>query len=296
MVIIKFTKTNFFLFIACFALFEVNAQSVGGIISGTTLVCPNATNTGFLSLIGYTGTIVEWDSTIDGGATWHIMVATFPPYSHSYQNITQTTCYRVIVKDAAFPPDTSTTACITIYPPSVGGTVNGGGEFCDSSESDTMHLSGYTGKVLYWEYSTNNGISWTIVADTTTELIHPNITQNTIYQAIVRNGPSCPTDTSSQAFFVIDPVTVAGIISGSDTVCYGVSDDSLILSGNVGNVLYWLSSTDGGSTWNTLSNTTHAQTYSGLTQTTWYAAVVQSGVCKVDTTSLAEIRVRIPTP
>lgn len=288
---ILFTKIHLFLFILFFAVLKVNAQSVGGITSGATLVCPNMSNNGFLTLNGYVGTILYWESTIDG---FNWIPNSNQTASQYYTSITQTTCYRVIVQDGTFPPDTSTISCITIIPPSVGGTIIGGGEFCTTAPGDTLFLTGYVSKVLYWQYSFDN-ISWTNVADTTDTLIYTNITQNTFYRAIVQNGDTCPTDTSSQAIFIIDPVTVAGTVSAGDTVCYGINNNSLMLSGNIGNVLYWISSTDSGSTWSIVPDTTLILSYSGLTQTTWYAAVVQSGVCDADTSSAAVITVLAPT-
>lgn len=288
-----FTKIYLLLFLMCFTILEANSQSVGGTISGATAVCPNSPNSGFLQLLGYTGTILNWESTTDGGITWNNIGN--PINSYSYSNITQTTCYRVIVKDGAFPPDTSSIACITIIPPSVGGTISGGGIFCDSSGIGTLYLTGDTGNVLYWQYSTDSGATWITVNDTTDTLIFSNITQNTIYWAVVQNGTGCPADTSSQLFFTIDSVTVAGNISGSDTVCYGVNAGTLSLSGNVGTILSWIYSTDNGVSWTVLSNTTSNQNYSGLIQTTLFAAIVQSGTCNIDT-AFSIITVRIPVP
>lgn len=272
----------------------LSAQSVGGTISGGTQICPNSPNSGFLMLSGHTGTILYWESTTDGGTTWNNIGN--PISSYSYSSLTQTTCYRVIVKNGTFPPDTSTTACITVFTPSIGGSVNGGGVFCATAPSGTLTLTGNTGNVVNWLYSTDGGISWTSVANTTTSLIYPAITQTTLYAAVVQNGTGCPTDTSSQVSLSIDPLTVPGSISGSDSVCYLVNGDTLLLSGNVGNILTWLSSTDNGVNWTSLANTTTAQTYSGLSQTTWYAVVVKSGVCNADTSIYAAVLVFPPTP
>ncbi|MBI4945376.1 MAG: gliding motility-associated C-terminal domain-containing protein [Bacteroidetes bacterium] len=291
-----FTKKYFPVFIFLLAGLNANAQSVGGTLGGAIILCPQNSFSGFLTLTGYTGTPVGWQKTTDGGTTWiDASSDANQPFQFSYYAIQQTTCYRIIVQNGVFPPDTSTIACVDIYPASVGGTISAGGEFCDSLEGDTMHLTGSVGNVLNWEYSTN-GISWINVANTTTALPFSTITQTTIYRAIVQNGPGCPTDTSSQAYFIIDSATVAGTISGSDTVCYGANNDSLILSGNVGDVIHWLSSTDSGTTWNILPDTTNIKKYKGLTQTTWYAAVVQNNVCDTDTTYFAIIKVLPPIP
>lgn len=281
-----FTRFSFF-FVLLFSGLNAEAQSVGGIASGTTFYCSSA-NSGFVSVTGYTGTILNWVSSIDGGVTWNNIGNPTP--SQSYFNLTQTTCYRAIVKNGAFPNDTSTAACITVYSPSVGGTIPGGGTFCAGSGSGMLTLTGNNGNVLNWQNSTNAGGSWTSISNTTTTLNHGNITQNTMYRAIVQNGASCPTDTSTQVSFIIHPMTVAGTISSSDTVCYATNAGTLTLTGNVGTVLSWAYSANNIS-WLPIGNTTTSQSYSGLIQTTWYTAVVKSGICAADTAYSVNIKV-----
>ncbi|HET7819178.1 MAG TPA: hypothetical protein VFL70_07720, partial [Bacteroidia bacterium] len=205
-------------------LFKAEAQSVGGNISGATMVCPNMPNNGFLTLYNYTGTILTWEYSIDGGTTW--TPNGNPTNSQNYSSLTVTTCYRAIVQDGIFQPDTSATACITIIPPSVGGVISGGGTFCVNAPADTLTLTGETGKVLYWQYSINGGISWTTITDTNTFIYHPVITQNTIYQVVVQNGVSCPYDTSSIATFTIDAQTAGGLVGSDTTVCYQSNGDT----------------------------------------------------------------------
>lgn len=268
----------------------VKGQSVGGTISGAASYCSNA-NSGFLSLTGYTGTIVGWELSNDGGITWTNtgnMTST-----QSYFNLTQTSCYRAIVQDLPFPPDTSFIACITVYSPSIGGVINGGGVFCGGSGNGTLNLTGNTGNVLFWQYSIDGGVSWTAISNTTSTLNYSNINQNTLYSVVVQNGATCPTDTSSQASFSINPISIAGTLSGNDTVCYGANTIMLNLSGTTGNVLFWLTSTDNGMTWNQVANNDTSQIYTNLTQTTWYEAIVQNGTCDPDT-SLAVIVFVLP--
>lgn len=269
---------------------KMNAQSIGGITSGAQTYC-DTFNSGFISLTGYVGTITTWQYSTNGGTTWTSNGNTFS--SQSYFNLKQTTCYRAIVKNGTFPSDTSTVSCITIYLPTKGGTINGGGSYCGSSGTGTLNLIGNTGNVLKWQSSTNSGSSWLDITNTTTSLPYSNITQNTLYRAIVQNNTFCLRDTSSITGFTINPQTVSGSLSSasSNTVCYYTNTNTLTLNGNVGNILNWVSSTNNGINWNTINNTTNTLVTSGLTQTTLFKAVVQSPSCSIDSTASLKITV-----
>jgi gliding motility-associated-like protein len=274
----------------CLLTLQTNAQSVGGNASGAQTYC-DTLNSGFLAITGYNGSVTTWQYSTDGGVNWVSNSNSFP--TQSYFNLKQSTCYRAIVQDGAFVPDTSTISCITIYLPSVGGTITGGGSFCGGSGGGVLNLTGNVGNVVSWESSINNGSSWTNIANTSTSLSHGNITQNTLYRAIVQNSSFCVKDTSDEASFTINPITVAGTISsaGSTTVCFGANSSTLNLSGNVGNVLNWVSSTDNGLSWNPIFNTTNTFLSNGLVTSTLFKAVVQSSNCSIDSTNSIKITV-----
>ncbi|HEX8517454.1 MAG TPA: gliding motility-associated C-terminal domain-containing protein [Bacteroidia bacterium] len=271
----------------------IHSQSVGGTTSGAATYC-SFTNSGFISVSGFTGSTYFWESSTDGvnwnptGTSW--TGASGPPVippaiGQSYNNLSQTTCFRAIVQNGAFPPDTSTVSCITVFAPSAGGTISGGGNFCGSSGSGTLTLSGNTGNPLNWEFSTDNGSTWTPVANTSTTLNYSGITQNTVYHAIVQNGPACLVDTSSIIAFTIDPLSAAGILSGNDTVCPGLNSGLITLSGSTGNISGWIYSNNGGTNWNNLGVSTSTHTFSNLNEATFYQAIVQSGSCPPDSSN-----------
>src|SRR5689334_21980770 len=81
------------------------------------------------------------------------------------------------------------------------------------------------------------------------------------------------------ATVTVNPASVGSTVSGSTAVCSGSNSGTLTLSGQTGNVIRWELSTNGGGTWSTISNTTTSQSYTNLTQTTQYRAVVQNGTC-----------------
>ncbi len=79
-------------------------------------------------------------------------------------------------------------------------------------------------------------------------------------------------------------------------ICYG-SGGTVTLSGNVGNVIGWQQSIDGGNTWQTLAGNNTATTYNyiSLTKTTAFRAIVVKGSCTVDYSVPVTVIVNVPT-
>lgn len=78
------------------------------------------------------------------------------------------------------------------------------------------------------------------------------------------------------------PPTVAGNLTGDRTICEGANSSVIQLSGHRGNILNWISSTDGVN-WTAIGNTTVQYTAQDLTTTTRYRALVQNGGgCSID--------------
>ncbi|MCX6231701.1 MAG: hypothetical protein NTZ33_09175, partial [Bacteroidetes bacterium] len=105
------------------------------------------------------------------------------------------------------------------------------------------------------------------------------------------NANGCTAATPTVYNVVINPVNVGGAISGAATVCSGTNSTLLTLNGNIGNVLRWEASINGGTSWTTITNTANTYTATNLTTTTQYRAVVQSGVCDPANSSIAIITV-----
>lgn len=271
----------------------LSAQSVGGVTSGAATYC-SYTNSGFISVSGYSGSILFWQLSTDGGATWSSNSNTTA--NQSYSNLTQSTCYRAVVQATGFPADTSTVSCITIYQPTVGGTITGGGTFCMTG-SGTLTLSGNVGAVLNWQSSTDGGATWTAISNTTNTLTYTNLTQNTIYEAVVQNSSFCLVDTSARDSVRLDVLAAPGTLTplSNDSVCFALNSGTLTVGGYTGSVTGWLSSTDNGATWTSIATPLDTLAFSNLFQNTLFAAIVQNGVCPPDTTASATITV-LPLP
>lgn len=266
-------------------------QSVGGITSGSASYCPG-TNSGFISLSSYNGSILYWESSSDN-IIWNNLGNPTP--TQSYLNLTQTTYYRAIVQDGAFPADTSTSSIITIYEAAVGGVLTGGGAFCLEATSGTLTLTGETGSVLYWLFSTDSGNSWTQIANTNNTFNYSTINQNTIYSVVVQNEPSCPNDTSGYTSIYIDQVSDAGNLGSDDTIaCLGENKGSIVLSGEYGAIVDWIYSEDSGVSWSSLGTTLASVNFSNLIASTNYQAIVQNGVCPFDSSNVVSVNVYSP--
>ena len=262
----------------------------GGVISGGGVFC-GSSGAGALNLSGNVGSVLFWQYSINGGNSW--ITETNTSTVLNYTNITKNTLYEAVVQtNIACPVDTSAKASF-VFSPSIAGTLSGGGTFCKNSGIGTLHLSGYTGKIINWQFSINNGATWTLINDTTNQLNYSNITKNTLYEAVVQLG-TCPSDSSNRVGFVFTP-SVAGTLSRSDTVCYGVNQDTILLSGNIGKVKGWLSSNNDGATWIVIADTTKALIYFNLTKTILYKAIVKNDSCADDTTASVVIKV-LPLP
>ncbi len=260
--------------------------SVGGSVSGGTTVC-TGNNTTPLTLSGQVGTIQKWQSSPDG-STWTDIAHTSATLTVT--DLTETALYRALVQSGVCAPAYSETATVTVEPASTGGTLDGSLTICTGSDvvlaflmahqpqPGFLVLRDFTGSVVRWESSVDEAFTHPVDLGNSNRLLVENLTQTTYFRAVVQSA-ECPGAFSSVATVTIDPASVGGTVSGSATVCTGSNSTTLNLNGQVGTIVKWQSSPDGGSSWTDISNTEITHTATNLTQTTHYRAVVRSGAC-----------------
>ena len=122
------------------------------------------------------------------------------------------------------------------------------------------------------------GLAGSGIPNTSTIGINTFYVANALY-------PTCRTATT----FVIG--SVGGGVNSDVTFCSPTNSGTLTLSEYAGTILRWESSMDNFITSNIITNTTPTQTYSNLTQTTKYRAVIQNGSCALNTSTPATITV-----
>ncbi|WP_426667208.1 PKD-like domain-containing protein [Mucilaginibacter sp. McL0603] len=254
----------------------IDKAPVGGTTSSDATVCISG-NAGQIALSGQFGTIVRWESSTTIPAT----PASWVPIANtsstlSYLNLTQTTQYRAILHNSSTCADVpSSVTTITVAPlpsPAIAGTNN---EVCNVT---SYALQGNNPASGTGKWTVNGPAGVTFSDATNPNAIANGLIPGSIYQFTwtITTSPSCPS-TSSTVTITIDKAPVAGIITANPAeVCFGSNGGTLTLTGQFGTIFRWESSVDNGKTWQAISNGTAIQTFTNLSQTTEYRAVLHN--------------------
>ena len=204
-----------------------------------------------------------------------------------------------INNDANSCTPTSDDVIINVFALPVVGTLSSSvNRVCKGINSGTITLDSYTGSIKQWEYSIDNGVNWIASANTSNSLTINNILQTTWYRIkIVSKGEllNCLKSVySTIEQITVDPKSVGGTTNGSKTVCKNINSGQITLSGYIGNVSNWETSTDNGTSWTVVSNNSATINYTNLTLTTLYRAKVKSGVCSEEYSTVSTITVLPP--
>jgi gliding motility-associated-like protein len=275
---------------------SITPVSDGGTATANpTTICEGASTS--INLNNYTGTI-QWQQSIDGSNGWADVTtgsgASTPTYNTSA--LKNNIYYRARVKNGVCNTVSSNTALITVNPASVAGTLGGSTTVCSGKNLGSITIGVHTGAITAWLSSEDNFNTSSTIANTTGSLNFLNLTKTTKYKVIVKSGAVCPADTSNMVSILVEPKSVAGILSGKATVCAGENLGYITLSNSTGIIIGWLSSDDNFITTTPLSNNTNTLNYTNLTKATQYKTVVKSGnSCPTDTSLSESVFVHQPS-
>lgn len=168
--------------------------------------------------------------------------------------------------------------------------ISGYGSFCEN-EVVTLTATPVGGTAPY-TYSWSNGLGTDAIATP------PTTTPGTLSYTVTVRDSNGITATDSADVTVLIP-SVGGDVTPNQAICSGSIPGDLTLSGYVGDILHWQSSTDAGflSPVN-ISNTSAVLTgteIGPLSATMYYRAVVQNGTCDETYSSAATVLVKSST-
>jgi gliding motility-associated-like protein len=212
---------------------RVSPASNGGTISGSGSVC-FGTNITLLTLSGYDGTVLKWQSSEDNWLnSFDINVTTS---TYTAVNLTSSTQFRAVVSGICFQVN-SGEAAINVDPISVGGTIAGTGTITYGNGTGTLTHSGQTGIVQKWQRKLNTGTWEDISSASNTYTEIPSAFGTWYYRAVVKSG-SCSETNSSEVIVTVDKkeltVTGATVTSKAYDGNNSATITGAVLSGVVG--------------------------------------------------------------
>ncbi|MDX6180810.1 T9SS sorting signal type C domain-containing protein [Flavobacterium sp. Fl-77] len=194
--------------------------AVGGTVTGGTTICSGSTS-GLLTLGGYTGNIVRWESSSNSFATITVINNTTPTYTSG--PLTVNTQFRAVVQSGLSTCNTvnSNVTTVAVNATSVAGTVSANQSICSGSQPANITLTGNTGNIQ-WQVSTNNSTFSNIGgnSNTLTSAQMGALTATRYYRAVVTSGV-CPSATSATVVVTVNTAVPAapGAISGITPQC-----------------------------------------------------------------------------
>lgn len=259
---------------------EISGASSGYITGGDINVCSGSNST-TLTLNGYTGSVVRWESSFDNFFTAGTTISNTSP-TLTITNLSKTTYYRAIINSTS-PQSCTSLATSSVYlsvKPTKSGSVFAANNTICSGGVAELTLSGQQGNVNKWQRSTDN-TTWTNINNTTTSLIDTLSSAGTYYYRVEVQTPNCGSavySTSKTITVTSGTPPVGGSVS-SVTLFSNTNSGTLTLSNYSGTIVKWQSSINEGINWTDISNTTASQSYTNVTTKTLYRSQLQNGIC-----------------
>lgn len=168
------------------------------------------------------------------------------------------------------------------------GKVNADSSVCSGSNGATLTLTGSVGvtSITRWEQSVNGGTSWTTIVNTATTYPYLNLTQTTLFRAIV-NTASCSNVSSGAATITVNSApsitTQPSIVAQSTCLNIAYATPTVSVATSASSPTYqWFSNATNSNAGGTLIASATAASYTlpnTVVGTTYYYCIVTSGVC-----------------
>jgi gliding motility-associated-like protein len=263
-------------------LVSVVPSSVSGFAKATPITVCNG-GTSKLSLTGYVGDKIQWQSDATGAFT-DIPGATSADYTTP--GLSVPTTYRAVVSNGNCASILSNTVTVTITPVLNGGTATAVQSTICKGTYATIKLMGQSGSI---QWQTNaSGTFKDINSANSNTLNTPNLTVPTSYRAVLTSGGCAPQYSNTVNIFII-PASVGGVATPKyATICSG-EKDTITLTGHTGSIQWQIDTS--GSFVNIAGATASFYETLPLTVPTSYRAVVTSSGCAPANSSEAFVSV-----
>lgn len=194
-------------------LIEVYNNLSAGTVGSSQSICQGGTPAGLTNISspsGGTGAYnYQWQNSSDNSTWSDIGGATNSTYSPGA--LATNTYYRREETAGSCGTVYSPSVLISVSPTSVGGSISSAATVCTGSNGATLALSGSTGNITKWQYSTDNWTTPVDIANTTATQAYNNLTTTTKYRAVVQSG-GCAAVYSSEVEITVTPALNPGVI------------------------------------------------------------------------------------
>ncbi|MFZ4399637.1 MAG: MBG domain-containing protein [Bacteroidales bacterium] len=227
-------------------LISIDSVSVGGTISGNSLVCAGNTS-GLITLSGQTGNVVKWQHAVLVSNVWTWSDISHTATTYTSDPLTESTRFRVEVKSGACSVDYSNNILITVRPnPSfTNGSVSSPVCYGDSVEFTANGLLPNINNTFNYEVTIGstviNGVKNSVsnasgVASYSESGFSPESYSFKLTSIVVAG---CTTIINqAPVVFIVNPLPTASI-TGSTTVCAGTTPEpEIVLTGANGTSPY----------------------------------------------------------
>lgn len=192
---------------------SVKPTKAGTIFAANNSICSGGLAE--LTLSGQQGSINKWQRSTDN-VNWTDISNTTTSLTQTL-NTAGTYYYRVQVQTpncgSAVNSD-SKTITVTAGTPPVGGSVSSA-VHTTTTNSGTLTLSSYTGTIVKWQRSINDGVTWTDITNTAATYSYSNQTDGTLFRAQLQSG-TCGFAYSSNGMITVGPFTQSGTVYNSE--------------------------------------------------------------------------------
>ena len=303
----------------CAATTITSTPAILSVVTGATSITSQpanaavcaAGNTSFSVTAAGPGLTYQWQlSTAGAGGPWNNITngGVYSGATTATLNLTGVTAgmnayqYRCIVTGSCPPPVTSTPGILTVdTAPAVTGQPANTTVCITANATFNVTASGTLPTYQWQESTTGAGGPWNNITNggvysgaTTATLTLSGVVigmNNYQYRCVV-SGTCAPSATSNPAILTVVTLTNPGSLSPANTAyCTATNNGTITLSGAVGNIIQWESATNIAGPWTVIANTTNTLTYTNLTVTTYYRALVQAVGCAAVYSNIATVQV-----